>query len=532
MLSGTLNLNSTSDDPAQWYKGNNALKKASVQTNYTREEISEIAKCIADPVYFFKNYVYIVSLDHGRIKFNPFDYQVEVIHACLNNRFTLFNVARQQGKTITMCAVILWEILFNKDYTVGIVANNASKSREILGKIREMYEELPWFLKIGVRTWNKGKIELVNRRVVFAGPATIASLRGYTINRLYIDEGAFIDNDVEFFTAAYPVISSGKDSKLTITSTPYGLNLFHKLHTDGKAGRNKFKVFDYDWTFHPERDEAWKETTIGNIGKEKFRQEFSIQFLGSSNTLIEGDVLGRLTWQEPINNDTENTRIYFAPEKDHIYLACVDVSEGLGRDHSVINIIDITSSPFQQVFVYNNNYISPWEFPSIIYPIVKKYNDAYLLIESNSIGKIVADTMHYEYDYDNQINTVTIKGDEKIRFGNNSIGIKTTKKNKSIGCATLKLLIEDNILLVNDFMSVQELYTFVKSNTSFEAEPGKYDDIIMTLVSFAWFTTQTFFDDITKKGGIRGLMRENPKREPPPSIFYSDGTEEEFFQFH
>lgn len=224
------------------------------------------------------------------------------------------------------------------------------------------------------------------------------------------------------------------------------------------------------------------------------------EFLGSSGTLISGEALSNLTHVLPIQ-DSQGLKMYEAPIPGKSYVCMVDVSRGKALDYSAIQIIDVSQMPYKQVCVYRNNMITPTDYAEMIYRIGKAYNDAMLLIEINDIGGQVADTLHYDYEVETILYTETAgRSGKRISGGfGKSVdrGIRTTKTVKSIGCSILKMLIENNQLLINDHETIKELTTFAKKGGSFEASPGCHDDLVMCLVLFAWLTAQDFFKDIT-----------------------------------
>ena len=314
---------------------------------------------------------------------------------------------------------------------------------------------------------------------------------------LYIDEFAHIDNDVEFYTSTYPVISSGKSTQVIITSTPKGLNLFYKLWSDAIEGRNNFKTLGYDWTVVPGRDEKWREETIENTSPVQFAQEYECAFQGSSNTLIAGWKLQQLTFKTPIESlSDKHWSVYEPPNDDHSYCMTVDVAEGLGQDYAVVSIFDVTAMPYKLVAVYRNNLIQPVFLTEVVYRAGKRYNNAYTLVENNSIGKIVADSLFFDFEYENLFRTTSKHGETDIGFGGHQPGIRTTAKTKALGCAQLKSLVESDSLIVEDYNAVSELSTFSVKGKSYAAEKGKTDDVVMTLVLFAWFTAQPYFSDM------------------------------------
>lgn len=398
--------------------------------------------------------------------------------------------------TTTVASYLLYEAVFSEKKDIAILANKGDTATEILSRIKDMFENLPWFIKPGVREWNKRSISLTNGSKIFAAATSSSSIRGRSISLLYVDEMAFVQNDVEFYTATYPVITSGKNTKVIITSTPNGMNLFYKLWMDSAQGKNSFVSKKYLWDVHPARDEQWEQETRGNMSPQQFAVEMECAFEGSSNTLISGLKLQKLVSTEPIAFD-KFYKVYDEIRLDHSYVASVDVSEGVGGDYSVISIIDVTSTPYKQVAVYRSNEVVPLVFAEIVFKVASAFNQAYCLVENNSAGKIVADYLYYDLEYENMLMTQTKRDDLMVGEGLGSVGLRQTKKTKAIGCSMLKSLIESDTLLINDWETISELSTFCRKGASWEAEPRKFDDIVMSLVLFAWFVSQPYFEDVT-----------------------------------
>ena len=220
-------------------------------------------------------------------------------------------------------------------------------------------------------------------------------------------------------------------------------------------------------------------------------------FIGSSNTLIAGWKLQQLTFTQPIESlSDKHWSVYETPKTNNSYCMTVDVSEGLGQDYAVVSVFDVTAMPYKLVAVYRNNLIQPVSLTEVAYKAGTHYNNAYALIENNSIGKIVADSLFFDFEYENLFRTTSKHGETDIGFGGHQPGIRTTSKTKALGCAQLKSLIERNSLIVEDFNAVSELSTFSVKGKSYAADKGKTDDVVMTLVLFAWFTAQPYFGDM------------------------------------
>jgi hypothetical protein len=520
------------------YLGNSRLKRTGTELSYTKEQVEEILKCTEDPVYFIKTYVKIVNVDRGLIPFDMWDFQQDMVRTFHENRFTIAKMPRQVGKTTTTVGYMLWAAIFNEEYTIGILANKGQLARDILGRIQKAYEYLPAWLQQGIMTWNKGSLELENGSKIFAYATSSAGVRGGTYNLIFLDEFAFVPHNmaVEFFTSTYPVISSGQTSKVIIVSTPNGLNLFYKMWTDAIEGRSTYKPVEVHWSMVPGRDVRWKEETIRNTSEEQFRQEFETEFIGSSATLISGTKLRSLAFHDPLYTQ-DDLAVFDEPKPGRIYIATVDCSEGVEQDYSTINVLDATEAPYKQVARYRSNKIPLLFLPTIVYSVAKKYNEAFVLIETNNIGQQVVDILHYDLEYENiyKLEHHHIKG-QSISSGFKravSFGVRTTKSVKKIGCANLKTLVENNKLLINDFETIAELNTFVRIRDSYSAEEGHNDDIVMGLVLFAWLTAQSYFKDSTNID-IRKLMLEENNmlidESMTPFGFVDNGLQEEVFE--
>lgn len=515
------------------YLGNPHLKKVAEDIEWTPDLIKEYMKCAEDPEYFALNYIKIVHVDKGLVPFKMYDYQKEICNKIFNNRRVAVLTARQSGKTTTAVAVILHYILFNEFKTVAILANKGDASREVMARVKLAYESLPKWLQQGVEEWNKGNIALENGCQVLAGTTSSSAIRGKSVNFLYLDEVAFIEGYDEFFASVYPTISSGESTKLLMTSTPNGLNHFWKTCKGAEEGTNGYEFVKVMWYDVPGRDQKWQDETLAALDydQEKFNQEYCCQFLGSSGTLIDGSKLKELAPSRPIV-EANNICQYKQPKEGHAYAMTVDVSRGKGLDYSTITVIDITKMPYEQVATFRDNMVTPIDFAAIIYRLGKLYNEASILVEINDIGEQVSDTLLMDYGYENLLSTESAgRSGKRISagFGKNvDTGIRTTKSVKSVGCSILKMLIEQNQLLLNDYETIQELSRFSKKGNSFEAEPGSHDDLVMNLVIFAWLTDQTYFKDMTDINTLMKLREkteEQIEEEMLPFGFIDDGSD-------
>lgn len=523
--------------PAGGYNGNPLLKKTRKQITWTPDQVQEWLKCAQDPIYFAEKYIHVVHVDKGFIKIELYDYQKEIIQKISDSRRVTVVTSRQAGKTTTAACIILHYILFNKHKLVGLLANKGDAAREILDRIKLAYEALPDWLQQGVVEWNKGSIQLENGCKVIAAATSSSAIRGKSCSLVYIDEAAFVENWDEFFQSVYPTISSGEDTKLLFTSTPNGLNHFYKTCEGARKGTNGYQYVEVPWQRVPGRGEKWHQETLEalDFDMEKFRQEFECEFQGSSGTLISGPALKALVSKDALSM-RDGLNIYENKEGNHQYALIADVSRGKGLDYSAFQVIDITSMPYRQVCTYRNNMVTPLDYSSAIHSVAKAYNNASVLVEINDIGSQVADSLHYDYEYEGiiytensgargkRISTGFAKGSAAER------GIRTTKTVKAIGCSMLKLLIEQKQLIINDHMTIYELSRFSKKGVSYEAEKGATDDLVMGLVLFGWMSDQQYFKEITDintLAKLRDRTDEELENEILPFGFIETGHSED-----
>ena len=518
------------------YLGNPLLKKVNTPIEFTQEQIEEFIKCKDDPVYFANNYVKIVTLDHGLQTFKPYHFQEKLINNFHNHRFNICKMPRQTGKSTTVVSFLLHYAVFNDNVNIGILANKAATARELLDRLQTAYENLPKWMQQGIISWNKGSLELENGSKILAASTSASAVRGMSFNILFLDEFAFVPNHIadSFFASVYPTITSGKNTKVIIVSTPHGMNHFYRMWHDAEKGKNEYVFTDVHWSEVPGRDEVWKAQTIANTSEQQFKVEFECEFLGSVDTLIAPSKLRSLVYDNP-RTQSAGLDVYEEVKEDHDYVITVDVARGVGEDYSAFVVVDITEFPHRVVAKYRNNEIKPMMFPNIIYEVAKNYSSAYILCEVNDIGDQVASLLHYDLEYQNVL-MCSMRGRAGQIVGQGfsgkktQLGVKMSKTVKKVGSLNLKTMIEENKLIFNDYDIISELTTFVSKHNSFEAEEGCNDDLAMCLVIYAWLVSQDYFKELTDQD-IRKRIYEEQKnqieQDMAPFGFVVDGVSSE-----
>jgi len=488
------------------------IKKPGVDIQLTAEQFQEYMKCIQDPMYFIKNYVKILTIDRGVIPFPVWDFQERMIVNFHESRFSIAKMPRQVGKTTCAVSYLLWCILFNEDYKIAILANKHKMAQEIVSRLKAAYRLIPKWMQQGVVVWNKTDLELENGAKIVSSATGGSAGRGDTFNLVYLDEFAFVPSAVaeEFYTSIYPTITSGATSKLMITSTPNGMNMFHKFWKDSENKKNSFKRVDVHWSDVPGRTDEWRIETIMNTSERQFQQEFECEFLGSSMTLIDGRKIAQIPTIPAIHETRDGFSFYEHVDREHTYVMVVDTARGTGLDYSAFIVFDTSTVPFKVVCTFRNNNVHTIVFPKYIMEAAVYFNSCYILVETNDLGQQIVDILKEDLEYDGLISTASKKARYEATSGfgiQSQTGVRTTKTVKRLGCSTFKSMVESDSLLINDHNLLEEMSKFVYNGKgSYEAENG-HDDLVMCGVLFAWLTTQPYFKELTNTDLVRSIYR-------------------------
>ena len=529
------------------FDGNRQIKPCYTKIQLTDIQIKEIQKCSEDIDYFKANYVQFKTKsgigfpDHRK-------YQDDFIHA-LNDENDQYVVVfpRQAGKSATTAVWLTWLFLFYPQIDIGVCANRGSTASDFLAKVKNIFTLLPIWMQQGIKIWNVQRIEGENGTRILTDATSGDSFRGGSMNVIVVDECAYVKSSKwgAFSDAVLPSQSALAWKKTVFISTPNGMNHFYDYYKNSKKRKvlkdlskeevekvktqekvlnvfkNKSGTFDVeidkpsngmelltvDWKEVPRYDEKgnpvdpedFKQKTINKEGLQFFLQAYACEFLGSSHTLISGEVLKELESSTPerqmfVNGTTEFVNIYSEAEEGHKYILSCDPAKD-GRDYFALHVIDITKFPFKQV-VCGKLQIDYLLMPEFIYDLANTYNTAFTIIENNEgAGQSIADTLKRDFEYENLYFDRDGKGDKFKKYP----GFRTTPKSRNQLLETLKLLIENNKLEINDADTIFELQRFVLLRKKFQAEDGFHDDLVMSLaIAFCLFNDINNFEDIKK----------------------------------
>lgn len=382
--------------------GNNTkLLKPELVFKRTEEEIDDYIRCMNDVIYFAsKCYIMTpVGLQPCHLR----DYQEEYLRHLQNNRFSIFLACRQAGKSVVTAIYCLWKILFNIDKSGLILSKSAAAGVDLLAKIKEMFMNLPYYLKPGIYKWNQHEIAFDNNSNIGTEAFSPTAGLGKTINFLILDEFAWCpNNEVElFYMNILPTITTMPDSNVCIMSTQNGFNFFYTLwkgaNEQGKEW-NGYAPYKVDWWQVPnynmethqweKRTDEWKEKMIGILGGEaNFYYQYGTTFSASDKCIVNRVVLEQLHNEEIkfmnipsiINYYKKEFNLefnfgisilhpeflYFNPKYDFsrlstgFFIVLCDLAEGGGNDFTTFNILEMVDKDrFEQIGYWHANTVN------------------------------------------------------------------------------------------------------------------------------------------------------------------------------
>lgn len=482
------------------------LRDANEKVNLEPWQLAEIKKCTIDPIYFIRNYVYINTKDHGMQLMKTYPFQDEAIKRFQKYRFNINRWSRQVGKSTVVRAFILWYAMFHKDQLVAMLANKLMLAKEQLQLLRDSYLALPYWLQPGVKLWNKMSIQFSNGCRIIIAASSPDGIRGFSPNLLYLDEFAFLRPNMadEFMASVFPSISSGKKTRVIITSTPAGMNHFYRMWEDAVDEATatehdleaKYVKSTVLWNEVPGREEQWGIDEKARLGEQRFRQEYECEFIGSAVTLIDFKVLQKLKSTRPMAmpNIPEDyqLRIFSRPENiqkmekdESTYIASLDTGYGIRQDYHVLQILLAKSSiNVEQVLVLSSNSVPVEDFCAVCRSILKMYHNPPLTIEYNGgSGARAYQCMFNNLEYDNLVNY-----DQYFR------GMYSTNALKNTAVMLLKLYVQRFYLKMHDEKTIMELMSYTKTTKStWGASGGNHDDHVTSLFWAIYYAASDYF---------------------------------------
>jgi len=542
------------------------LKREKLPFEYTHTELKELKKCKMDPLYFITNYC-IIQTHSGRMLVKTIgglrDFQEQILHTFDNNNLNILMASRQTGKTVTSALYMLWFLIFNPEKTALCVADNFTTTRELIDKFKISLEGLPFFMKPGISVINASNVKFDSNSRLVGRTTTKKSGIGLTVNLLYVDEFAHINdsNLDEFYRAIFPTVTADPNGKIILTSTPNGKNKFWEIWKSAVDGKSSYVPLRVDWWQVPGRGDTWKNAVIADLGSiEDFNQEYGLQFFSSDKLLLNSRDLKRL---DVVKSKYQQVNLILQEELSHInnylffhkkyanktandfredmsnYVFSIDTADGIGADYSVLNIYKVVSMPIRellkkkeivknemdaisivQIGYLRSNELDIGEFATacehIIYNIFNS-EQTRIVLELNHKGDIIMDRLKENDNFwqGQMVHTKHTQAAVKLKPG-----LRLGPSNKIKYCEKFKYLITINRIIPNDESTITELQSFGRSKGGVYRGQNGNDDLAMTSVNMSSLFESSQFWDIA----VETFESQSPE--------YVKQLEEEIFSIH
>lgn len=450
----------------------------------------EYVKCVSSPVHFMRKYCYIQHPDRGRILFNLYPFQEKILKL-FNKEDLIINKGRQLGITTLVAAFSLWFMLFFPDKNILCIATKQSTAKNLVTKVKFMYENLPSWLKVGFEEKNKLTLRLKNGSQIIATAATDDAGRSESVSLLIIDEAAFISNIEKIWPSAQSTLATG--GKSIVLSTPFGKgNWFHGMWVDAEEGENQFLPIKLPWYVHPERDQTWRDNEVMRLKSEKLAaQENDCNFSTSGDGVFHPEHLlyyEKNMVKEPLYKRGVDQKLWIWEDPDYTkdYMVIADVARGDDKDFSTFHVIDVVDN--KQVAEYKAK-IGTTDFGNLLVGVATEYNNALLIIENANIGWAVIQVaidrnyqnLYYSPKGDNKNSRPDKFYDKYLDTNNMVAGFTNSSKTRPMLIGKLQEYVSEKTLIIQSARTLNEMGVFIWKNGRPEAQQGFNDDLVIPL---------------------------------------------------
>ena len=450
----------------------------------------EYKKCAVDPVYFMRKYCKIQHPMRGKILFNLYPFQEDLLTDLNDHKFNIILKARQLGISTISAAYGLWKMTFVSDFNVLVIATNQDVAKNLVTKVRVMYDNLPTWMRAEYDEHNKLSLRFRNGSHIKAASANAEAGRSEALSLLIIDEAAFISNAHQIWTAAQPTLSSGGSAILL--STPNGTgNFFHQKWVEAET-KGTMNTITLPWQVHPEREQPWRDAQTALVGEKQAAQENDCDFISSGHTLIDGAVL---QWYKDTHQEEPaakegvdgNLWIWRYPDYSKSYIVTCDVARGDGQDWSACHVIDVETT--EQVAEYEGK-IGTTDYGHFLVSLATRYNHALLSIENANIGwatiQVVLDAhysnLYYSIKTPNYIdeNLHVAKQYDLMDKSQLVPGFTMSTRTRPLVISKLETYFRERTPLIHSSRLINQLFVFIWNGRKAEAQSGYNDDLVIS----------------------------------------------------
>ena len=457
----------------------------------------EYKKCLQDPVHFMKKYCQIQHPQKGKIPFHLYPFQETALRDLRDHDYNIILKSRQLGISTLSAGYALWLMTFYGDKNILVIATKQEVAKNLVLKVKVMYENLPSWLKLAATEDNKLSLRLNNGSQIKATSSSGDSGRSEALSLLIIDEAAFISNVEEIWISAQQTLATGGGA--IILSTPNGTgNFFHKTWVGAEEGRNRFNTIKLHWTVHPDRDQTWRDKQDELLGPKGAAQECDCNFISSGHTVIDGATLqwyNQTTVQDPVEKRGIGNDLWIWEQPDYTkdYIVIADVARGDSADYSAFHVIDVES--MTQVAEYKSQ-IPTKDYGNLLVNIATEYNDALLVIENANIGwavlQVAIDRQYKNLYYSPKDNSISDVSQQLARYvdlkdtSQMVPGITTSSRTRPLYISKLDTYMRERVPVIRSRRLIEELFVFIWNGSRPEAQHGYNDDLVMAFSMGLW----------------------------------------------
>ena len=448
----------------------------------------EYLKCAQDPAHFMKKYCNIQHPQRGRVLFNLYPFQEKTLRLFRDNPYSIVLKSRQLGISTLAAGYSLWLMLFHKDKNVLCIATKQETARNMVTKVKFMFDNLPSWLKITAEENNKLSLRLSNGSQIKATSASSDAGRSEAVSLLIVDEAAFIEQIGEIWASAQQTLATGGGA--IVLSTPYGTgNWFHKTWVSAESAENDFLPIKLPWYVHPERNEDWRKRQDELLGDPRLAaQECDCDFSTSGDVVFYPEwieFLKETTIKDPIERRGADQNLWVWEPADYTreYIITADVARGDGKDSSAAHVIDIQTNT--QVAEYKGQ-LPPKEFGYFLVGLASEYNNAMLVVENASIGWATIDAI-IERNYRNLYHSpksdqLTAESYLRVFEGSSDMtpGFTMSLRTRPLVINKFREYVGDRSVTIYSKRLLEEMKVFVWKNGRPEAQQGYNDDLVMS----------------------------------------------------
>ena len=493
----------------------------------------EYIKCAQDPAHFMRKYCHIQHPQRGRVIFNLYPFQGKVLNLWKENPYSIVLKSRQLGISTLAAGYSLWMMTFHKDRNILCLSKTQETARNMVTKVKFMYDNLPSWLKVTAEENNKLSLRLSNGSQIKAKSSNADSARSEAVSLLIIDEAAFIDNVEETWASAQQTLATGGGA--IVLSTPYGTgNWFHQTWVRAEAQENDFLPIKLPWYVHPERNEEWRKKQDADLGDPRLAaQECDCDFTTSGDVVFYPEHLEYYLSTSVIDPMEKrgvdgNLWVWESPDYTRNYMVVADVARGDGKDFSAFHVIDLETNA--QVAEYKSQ-ISPKEFGYLLVGIATEYNEAMLVVENANIGWSTLDSIierNYRNLYYSPKSDNTTSNSYFTRYEDTSKmtpGFTMSLKTRPLVINKGREYLGDHSIIIRSKRLIEEMKVFVWKNGRGEAQSGYNDDLVMS------FCTAMYVRDTALKNKQQGIemtkatLNNISKPSSYQGAYFSSGTD-------